>query len=241
MIKQSRFGGGSHAKTPPLRRTFPLVSGCPDFESLFSILDRKDEFKIKSDLVNHIYACKRCSNNFSEYLFLSNSIHDLSADIYAHLNNRKTTLRLFHIGLSINSRISKLIFASLLCVLFFVGCLLLYNSLNDNTLLNDSILRGINSDVFSNAYPRPFSVLSRRSLYFSFPEYNSYVQWQVKLFDTGLSVIWESSISSDLFIIPSSSLLNSLKKYSYYYWVIATKTKSNVVINSDIFPFIVND
>jgi hypothetical protein len=223
-------------------KSFREITNCLDYESYFALDDKSINFITKAQIVRHIYICHKCQNSFREFQELNNSVNDFSLDIYCSLNNHKS---IFHSIISrffITIRFQKKLLAASLCIIllavasfFFIKQFEVYHS------TDALVVRGLPSHFWRDLYPKPFASLSRHSIYFSFNALSQYKYWQINVFDSDLSLIWESPISEDHLVIPFSTLIEIFKINHTYYWNIRAFSVSNRPNESHLFPFVIID
>lgn len=215
---------------------------CLDFKSYFALDDKSISFNKKAQIVQHLYICFKCQRSFEEFRELNESVNDFSADIYYSLHNHKS---IFH---HIKSRFfnsigfQKKLLAASLCAIFLIVASFFFIKQSGIYHSTDAlVVRGLPSHFWGDLYPKPFTSLSRHSIFFSFKVLPLYKYWQINVFDTDLSLIWESPISEDHLVIPFSTIIAIFKKNHTYYWNIKAFPVSNRPDESLLFPFVIID
>lgn len=203
---------------------------CPSPKTLLKIIKSSSSFRKKKKLIDHISRCAYCNKEFLLLLKLNNYEKDLLINI---IDNPRKSFSLLNSGHPIPQPRQFMKYASIL-----IGFTLIISSfflIKENEIplasqrRRNQFIQLINP-VNLHILPNPLIFLWREH-----PDSQYYI---LELFDDTLLPIWTSSKITGLGIRLPEEILASLKKNSYYFWMISAFSGTQKVAESDLVSFL---
>lgn len=223
----------------PIPVLSPKATRCLDFDSLFLLNDPKVSFEDKASLVQHIYKCNSCSVLFSEFLELNDSIQLFCERLHNIRSNRSNFINHFILGLRIpHFKIilpitSVAVLLLLITIITYIGPVFHPSS--------PSLTRATSSIQWDALYPKPYSTISKRALFFVWSENIRFSHFRITVFDTNLILLFESDFSHNRFVFLNQDLQRLFHSDTFYFWCVKALTDSGNVAESPLFPFKIID